>query len=215
MKRTRDRIGKIFCVALLICGTLMSPCALLSEANAQWRDGGDGGGGADTRLIASAESYSGDRFTVEATTPRGARVYAVARPQMETLRAIDRGLSDLFVIARRHGYRARLNHSDYTIFVARPDRTRDSGGAYSPDIRLGAAQYAGSVYDRGGYVYAAGMVLSFQPCSFIIAEHERDWQRVADVVRFEGEHIVLYHNDRRLFQRTYDHSRGGSHPILQ
>ena len=34
-------------------------------------------------------------------------------------------------------------------------------------------------------------------------------------VRFEGEHIVLYQNDRRRYQETADHSRGGGHPILQ
>jgi hypothetical protein len=34
-------------------------------------------------------------------------------------------------------------------------------------------------------------------------------------VRYEGEHLVLYHNDRRRYQRTFDHSKGGSHPILQ
>jgi hypothetical protein len=34
-------------------------------------------------------------------------------------------------------------------------------------------------------------------------------------VRYEGEHIVLYNNDRRRFQATLDHSQGGGHPILQ
>jgi hypothetical protein len=34
-------------------------------------------------------------------------------------------------------------------------------------------------------------------------------------VRFEGEHLVLYFNDRALFNRTADHSTGGFHPILQ
>ncbi|PYS79111.1 MAG: hypothetical protein DMF66_03870, partial [Acidobacteria bacterium] len=82
-------------------------------------------------------------------------------------------------------------------------------------IAVGAAQYAGSVYDQGGYIYAAGMVLSTEPCAFLIAEHERDFQRIANVTRYEGEHIVLYHNDRRLYEQTADHSRGGGHPILK
>jgi hypothetical protein len=71
------------------------------------------------------------------------------------------------------------------------------------------------VYDKGGYVYAAGMVLSMSPSAFIIAEHERDFQRISNVARYEGEHIVLFHNDRSLYNKTADHSRGGSHPILQ
>jgi hypothetical protein len=169
----------------------------------------------DPRLIARAEQITGDRFPVSTETPRGVHVYAVSRPRPEVLRAIDSGLTDLFNISRRHNYRARLNYPDYTVFIARPDRTKDSAGAYSPDIAVGASQYAGSIYDQGGYVYAAGMVLAYNPCAFIIAEHERDLARVSNVVRYEGEHLVLYYNDRALYERTRDHSRGGGHPILQ
>jgi hypothetical protein len=169
----------------------------------------------DPRVTAQAEQYTGDRFGYLTETPHGAHVAAVRRPPEEMLRAIDDGLTELFAVARRNGYHSRLNYSDYTIFIARADRTRDSAGTYSPDIAIGAAQYAGSIYDKGGYVYAAGIVSSFEPCAFAIAEHTRDFGRVANVVRYEGEHLVLYHNDRRRFQQTYDHSHGGSHPILQ
>ena len=193
-------------LTLTLCGVLLVPPA--PAAGAQGRR-------ADARLIAQAQYYSGDTFRFETRTPRGVRVYAVNRPAPEALRAIDSGLGELFAVARRHGYAARLNYTDYTVFIARPDRTRDRTGAYSPDIALGAAQYAGSVYDQGGYVYAAGMVLSMEPCAFLIAEHERDFQRISNVTRYEGEHIVLYHNDRRLYAQTADHSRGGGHPILQ
>ena len=192
--------------ALTLCGVLLVPPAPASGAQ---------GRRADARLIAQAQYYSGDTFRFETRTPRGVRVYAVNRPAPEALRAIDSGLAELFAVARRHGYAARLNYADYTVFIARPDRTRDRTGAYSPDIALGAAQYAGSVYDQGGYVYAAGMVLSMEPCAFLIAEHERDFQRISNVTRYEGEHIVLYHNDRRLYAQTADHSRGGGHPILR
>ncbi|MDQ2938448.1 MAG: hypothetical protein M3R67_13245 [Acidobacteriota bacterium] len=168
-----------------------------------------------SRLVVQAQAITGDTFKYSTATPRGVRVYAIGRPRAEMLRAIDSGLMELFGIARRHGYRAQLNFSDYAVFIARADRTHDSTGAYSPDIAIGAAQYAGSVYDKGGYVYAAGMVLTFQPGTFIIAEHDRDFQRVANVARYEGEHIILYHNDPQLFRKTADHSRGGSHPILQ
>lgn len=170
-----------------------------------------GGGG----LLAQAERVTGDRFRFESQTPAGVRIYSVSRPHRAALNAIDGGLSQLFAAARRRGYRAALSHADYTVFIARADRTRNADGAYSPDIALGAAQYRGSVYDQGGYVFAAGMVLSNNPPAFIIAEHEQQFNRVADVARYEGEHIVLYHNDRRLYARTADHSRGGSHPILQ
>ena len=174
-----------------------------------------GVGAQDRGLMARAEQISGDHFTLTTSTPKGATVYAVNQPSSAMLNAIDTGLTDLFAVARKNGYRRNLNYSDYTIFIARPDRLKDSAGKYSPDIAVGAGQYAGSVYDKGGYIYAAGMVTSFAPGAFLIAEHTKDLNRVSDVVRFEGEHIVLYYNDRRRFLATQDHSKGGGHPILQ
>jgi hypothetical protein len=169
----------------------------------------------DRQLLARAENISGDRFTVSTNTPRGVRVFALRQPRAELLRAIDSGFANLFAVARRHGYRTQLNYNSYTVFIARADRTKDSGGSYSPDIAVASGQYAGSVYDQGGFVYAAGIVLAFSPSAFLIAEHEKNVERVSDVVRFEGEHIVLYHNDRALYEKTKDHSRGGGHPILK
>lgn len=208
MKSTRRKLIHSTLAALALCGALLFQGAVSARAGAQGRRG-------DARLVVNAERVTGDEFPYATTTPRGVRVYAVRRPPAEALRAIDGGLAELFAVARRHGYAERLSYSDYTVFIARADRTRNRDGAYSPDIALGAAQYAGSVYDQGGYVYAAGMVLSFQPCAFVVAEHERDWQRVANVARYEGEHLVLYHNDRGLYTKTADHSRGGGHPILR
>jgi hypothetical protein len=169
----------------------------------------------EQRLIERASQITGDSFTVSVRTPRGVRVYARTQPAASTLRAIDDGFTDLFNVARRHGFHARLEHTSYTVFIARADRNKDSAGNYSPDIAVAAGQYAGSGYDQGGYIYAAGMVLAYNPCAFIIAEHERDFGRVSNVVRYEGEHLVLYYNDRSLYERTADHSRGGGHPILQ
>ena len=166
-------------------------------------------------LVSQAERISGDRFTVVAQTPMGATVYAVNQPNATMLSTIDAGLADLFAVARKNGYRRNLNYSNYTIFIAKPDRLKDIDGRYSPDIAVGAAQYAGSIYDKGGYIYAAGMIVSFAPGAFLIAEHTKDLNRVRDIVRFEGEHIVLYYNDRRRFLATQDHSKGGGHPILQ
>jgi hypothetical protein len=166
-------------------------------------------------LIDQAERISGDRFTIMARTPMGATVYAVNQPNATMLSTIDAGLADLFAVARKNGYRKNLNYADYTIFIARPDRLKDIDGKYSPDIAVGAAQYAGSIYDKGGYIYAAGMVVSMNPGAFLIAEHTKDLNRVRDVVRYEGEHIVLYYNDRQRFLATQDHSKGGGHPILQ
>lgn len=169
----------------------------------------------DQILLNEAEKITKDSFSFSTKTPNGAKVYSVNKTNYKMLTAIDRGLSDLFTKARKNNYKKRLNYSDYTIFIGKADRTKDSNKNYSPDIAVNAGQYAGSDYDQGGFIYAAGMVLAYNPCAFIIAEHTKDLQRVSDVVRFEGEHLVLYHNDRKLYNKTADHSGGGGHPILK
>jgi hypothetical protein len=201
MSRLRNQI---FLIAIVIGLAVASQIAFAQR-----------GAAVDSRLVARAQQITGDRFGVMTSTPNGVTVVAVNTPRREVLDAIDRGFADLFAVARRHGYRNRLNFSDYTVFIARPDRTKDSAGQYSPDIAVAAGQYAGSDYDQGGYIYAAGMVMAYNPSAFIIAEHERDWQRISNVVRFEGEHLVLYYNDRELYEKTADHSKGGGHPILK
>ncbi len=165
-------------------------------------------------LLAEAERVSGDRFRITTRTPAGVRVVAVSAPSRAMLDAIDDGFADLFAVARRQGYRRGVQHQNYTVFIARSDRPM-TGGAYIPAIAIGASQYAGTRYDRGGFIYVAGMVLDLDANAFIIAEHTRDFGRASDAVRFEGEHLVLFHNDRRLFEATADHSRGGGHPILK
>ena len=169
----------------------------------------------DRILIDEATRITRDEFPFFAETQKGARVYSINQPSAQMLNAIDSGLRNLFAVAARHGYGRRLNYSDYTIFIAKPDRMKDFNNQYSPDVAVGAAQYAGSIYDKGGYIYAAGMVLAYKPCAFIIGDHTRNFERVSEVVRYEGEHLILYHNDRKLYNETADHSKGGGHPILQ
>lgn len=166
-------------------------------------------------VLAEARRITGDNFTFSARTPKGANIYSVSKPSAAMLIAIDQGLTDLFAVARKNRYSKRLNYSDYSIFIAKADRTKNYAKQYSPDIAIAAAQYAGTEYDKGGYIYAAGIVVALNPCAFVIAEHTKDLNRVSDVVRFEGEHLVLYHNDRRRYLETADHSQGGGHPILQ
>jgi hypothetical protein len=169
----------------------------------------------DSRLFAAAERVTGDQFAVSVSTPNGVIVYAVRRPSAAMLHAVDKGLTDLFSVAQKNGYRRGLNYSSYTVFIANADRLKDGSGRYSPDIAVGAAQYAGTEYDKGGYIFAGGMVIARNPMAFVIAEHTSDFGRVSDLVRYEGEHLVLYQNDRRRYEATKDHSKGGGHPILR
>ena len=197
---------RILNIATILSSMLLA-VTLVHPVNAQSRQ--------DRQLMARAEGISGDQFPVRTSTSNGVRVFAQRQPRLELLRAIDVGFTNLFAVARRHGYRARLDYASYTVFIAKADRIKDSTGGYSPDIAVPAGQYAGSGYDQGGYVYAAGMVLAYNPSAFIIAEHDGNVTRISDIVRFEGEHIILYYNDRSLYEKTKDHSQGGGHPILQ
>lgn len=171
--------------------------------------------GQNSRNLSEAQRVTGDRFTIATRTPKRANVYAVTQPSPAMLAAIDKGLTDLFAVSRKNRYSRRLNYSDYTVFIARADREKNSEGSYSPDIAVGAAQYAGTDYDQGGYIFAAGMVIGFNQPAFVIADHKKEFNRASDIVRFEGEHLVLYHNDRRRYSETADHSKGGGHPILR
>lgn len=195
------KASKLFVVGTFIFATLLITTSDISAQNRQ--------------VLAKVQQTTGDQFPFSARTPRGANVYSVNRPNSQILAAIDKGLTDLFAVARKNRYRKRLNYSEYTVFIAKPDREKNAAGNYSPDIAVGAAQYAGSEYDKGGYIYASGMVIAFSPMTFVIADHTKELSRVSEIVRYEGEHLVLYHNDRRRYNETADHSQGGGHPILK
>lgn len=199
---------RIVCFVLIVAALVL--VFFRSESRSQSRSAGEA-------LVREAERISGDRFPYFSRTPAGARVYSASTASLKLKRAIDKGLTELFEKAKEQDRRFRrsMRHSDYTVFVGKADRLKDAAGNYSPDIAVRAAQYAGTKYDKGGYIYAAGMVISLTSNAFLIADHSRDLDRVSRVVRFEGEHIVLYHNDRDRFNATADHSRGGGHPILK
>lgn len=169
----------------------------------------------ELQLLQRAEKLSGDKFTIKTKTKQGAKIFAVNKPRKELLNAIDNGLKDLFSVAKKNKYNQRLRYSDYIIFIARADRQTDSDGNYIPNFAIPVAQYAGTDYDKGGFMYAAGMVIANNPLAFMIAENEKKLSQVSEVVRFEGEHLILYHNDRKRYDATADHSKGGGHPILR
>jgi len=174
-------------------------------------------GSVQQSVTTRAEQITGDKFRFVRRSPKGVKIFSVKKPTRKMLAAIDKGFDDLFAISRNKQYRfrKRLKHQDYMVYIARPDRLKNKAGKYSPDLAVTANQYAGSKYDKGGYVYAAGMVVAFDPCAFVIPVHTKEFERVSNVVRYEGEHLVLYHNNRRFFNRTADHSKGGGHPILK
>src|SRR4051794_35414564 len=82
--------------------------------------------GQNQNMLAEAMRFTGDRFTVSIKTPKGASVYAVTRPSSTVVNAIDKGLTDLFAVARKNGYYRKLNYSDYSVFIGKADRTKNS-----------------------------------------------------------------------------------------
>ena len=92
------------------------------------------------RVLSEAQRITKDSFTVSLRTPRGANVLAADQPGAAMLAAIDKGLTDLFAVARKNGYSRKLAYSDYTVYIGRPDREKNADGNYSPDIAIGAAQ---------------------------------------------------------------------------
>ena len=199
---------RISCLVLLISGLLVFvfQTSIVSQSSRVRQT-----------VTSEAERITGDRFRFFRKSPKGTKIYSVNKPSKKMVSAIDKGIDDLISISKskKYSFKKRLRHSDYMIYIARADRQEGASGNYSPDIAVSAGQYSGSKYDKGGYIYAAGMVVAFNPCAFVIAEHTKDFKRVSDVVRYEGEHLVLYHNNPLLFNQTADHSKGGGHPILK
>lgn len=199
---------RILCLVLLVSALLF----LVFQTTIKSQSGS-----VEQNVTARAERITGDKFRYISRTPKGVKIFSVKKPGSQMITAIDRGFDDLFAISKKtqYKYRKRLRHQDYTVYISRPDRLKNKAGMYSPDLAIAANQYAGTKYDKGGFIYAAGMVVAFHPCAFIIPEHTKDFKRVANVVRYEGEHLVLYHNNRQFFNQTADHSKGGGHPILK
>ncbi|HEV7843132.1 MAG TPA: hypothetical protein VGO69_05510, partial [Pyrinomonadaceae bacterium] len=81
--------------ALMLAGSFVQPASAQSS-------------GTDRKLIAYAEQISGDTFPIVTRTARGVRVFARIQPRAEVMSAIDDGFTELFQIARRHGYTRRL-----------------------------------------------------------------------------------------------------------
>ena len=110
--------------------------------------------GQNSRVMAEAQRIAGDKFAITVQTKKGANVYAVNRPSATILNAIDRGLTDLFAVARKNGYSRRLNYADYSVYIEKADRTKDSTGQYSPDIAIApfCAAHLSSIAGKIGIV---------------------------------------------------------------
>lgn len=131
------------------------------------------------------------------------------------MRAFENGLAHAFEKAACRGYTRALNHSDYNIAVLK-SHENDSQGF--PAYRLPCQNYCGSVYDKGGYILAAGqMVFVGTPYGNWIAIPEHTVQQLEHaetIAEYEAEHVILAWNDGAEFERTKTHGDGTGHPII-
>ena len=65
----------------------------------------------DQNLLNQAEQISGDVFIIQKKTSKGAIVYSTKTPSKEFLEAVDKGLTELFAVARKNDYFSKLNFS--------------------------------------------------------------------------------------------------------
>lgn len=126
--------------------------------------------------------------------------------------AIEQGITATQIRTRRK-YGTSLNLTDYIVAVVRSER--DSDG--NPSYRLPAGPYAGSVYDKGGYILVAGQMLTAgAPYGNIIVlpEHTDNFDHMERAAEYEAEHVELAWWDGDEFEATKIHGQGKGHPII-
>lgn len=153
-------------------------------------------------------------------TPQGVSVRSANKISDQTLSDIDAGLQDLFNIVRRkpYDYQNFVAHGNYEVALFPRNTKRCENPAFTiqrfdqPRYPDGYDQHP--VFDKdpkiGSVILCiAGIVTEFDPQgTFVIVD---DAATTRTVTRYEGEHIVLYHNDRRRWGDTIGLH---SHPLL-
>lgn len=150
-----------------------------------------------------------------AMTPKGAVVTSASPIDADLLTEVDRQLDDLFRIAAANGYSTFTIHPTYRIRIEPRDFRCDEISFMITQNVTPGTNYDGSEYDhdpRPGIVAmcVAGRFAESDGLIRVTAEGIR----TAPVVRYEGEHKLLYQVDRPLYESTKIHGQGQGHPIL-
>lgn len=141
-------------------------------------------------------------------TAKGAKV--IGNVGSPALYEIDRQLDALFTKAVINGYSGFSRHSSYVIEILPADSR-----CTAPAFVVNAPNYDGTDYDidpRPGFgvICAAGR---FIPETGRIQVTETGIL-TTDIVRYEGEHKLLFEVDRSRYEATKTHSSGTGHPIF-
>lgn len=148
---------------------------------------------------------------------------AMVLSRMALSEDVKQGIKDAFFErtekAKMLGWTKGFNPADYTIYVFPSVRDIDLDGNYSPVFQvflLPSDSYIGSVYDHGGWIYAAEQIImnGIAPTNKFIITANNSREYTQNAVANGLDHLLAYKNDRALYERTKDHSDGVSrHPL--
>ena len=131
--------------------------------------------------------------------------------------AIERGLTRCFEKARAIGYDKPFSLSAYTIVIL-GDAMR-APESHTLCYKLPAGPYAGTQWDLGGFILAAGQCVYIGGATgnvIAIPEHNgQDLDQLALISEYEAEHVILFYCDPAKFEATKIHGTPGSgHPLF-
>lgn len=153
-------------------------------------------------------------FEIKTKTRDGCELWLEDSVGHPDVAAIHRGMEHTFEKARCKGYTQALNLSDYIIAIVKSVPSSDG----TPCYKIPAGVYAGTVYDKGGYILVAGQMLTVgEPYGniIVIPDHKGQFtEHLELVVGYEVEHCVLAFNDAEEFERTKVHTATAGHPII-
>jgi len=147
-------------------------------------------------------------------TPQGASVFAQRAINTELLPLVDAGIERLNQIASAapNNYSNLAPPSAYKVYLF-PRSPRCENPAFL--IETDGGSYDGSEWDKNterGKVAlcAAGMTVA-DDYSILVVD---DAATMPTIVRYEGEHLALFHVDRERYEATKFHTAMSFHPIL-
>lgn len=160
--------------------------------------------------------YRGRLFTNhQMVTPQGASVFSRTAINAELLPHIDAGITRLNEIATAepNNYDNLAEPSEYKVYLF-PRSPRCENPAFL--IETNGGFYDGGEFDkdpRTGFVAicAVGLVTGTSDYSMLVVD---DAGVMSQIVRHEGEHILLWHADHPRFLATMYHDATNYHPIL-
>jgi hypothetical protein len=140
----------------------------------------------------------------------------IAAVTADEIRAIEQGLLNCFEKAEKAGYTMPLSLKEYSVAIVGDCMRAPESGIWC--YKLPAGAYAGTEWDLGGYILAAGQVVSTTPPHgnvIVLPDHKGgDLEQLSTIAMYEAEHIILYHSDREKFEQTQTHGVGTGHPLF-